>query len=151
MMTTIPQLRTGSCIKKLPHITKGTTYAFERMNNRARKPRIRKTLRTTNTSTYPRDYRTNQILRRNDQPSSRTSTAKMQVSASRSRVASNNRGHCSRDSDEDGQMPKRPERPETRPLETRSCLEPWSRKRPQEPRKVRDGGPERPKMRLPET
>ena len=64
MMTTIPQLRTGSCVKKLPHITKGTTYAFERMNNRARKPRIRKTLRTTNTSTYPRDYRTNRILRR---------------------------------------------------------------------------------------
>ena len=68
----------------------------------------------------------------------------MQVSASRSRVASNNRGHCSRDSDEDGQMPKRPERPETRPLETRSCLEPWSRKYPQEPRKVRDGRPKRP-------
>ena len=64
--------------------------------------------------------------------------------ASQSCGASNNRGHCSRDSDEDGQRPKRPEGTKTRPPETRSRLEPWSRKRPQEPRKVRDGRPKRP-------
>ena len=165
MMTTIPQLRTGSCINKFLDNTKGPTYAREHTNNRARMPRI---VRTSNTSTYPQADRNKQIMRGNishptsvkkdhrkdasfSQPIERRLGTKSLVLVRRLCGASNNRGHCSRDSDEDGQMPKRPERPETRTLETRSCLEPWSRKNPQEPRKVRDGGPERPKMRLPET
>ena len=157
-MTTIPQLRTGSCINKFLDNTKGPTYAREHTNNRARMPRI---VRTSNTSTYPQADRNKRILRgdilhptsvkkehREDasasQPIEQRLGAKSLVLASRSRGASNNRFHCSRDSDEDGQMPERPERTETRPPETRSRLEPWIRKRPQEPRQVREGRPERP-------
>ena len=60
-MTTIPQLRTGSCIKQFLHTTKGPAYAHEHMNNRARKPRIPSSIRTT--KTYPREDRKNRILR----------------------------------------------------------------------------------------
>ena len=131
-------------------------------------------IRTSNTSTYPQDKRTlrgdishptsvaneHREDARVSQPIERPPGPDRLGIASQSRGASDrcSRGHCSKDSDEDGKRPERPEmrpletqvrdggpeRPKTRPPETRSNLEPWSRKRPQEPRQVRDGGPERP-------
>ena len=162
MMTTIPQLRnTRNCVKKLPHNTKGPTYARGHMNNRARMPII---VRTSNTSTYPQADRNKRILRgdilhptsvKNErhedasvsQPIKRQLDTKSLVLASLSHGASNNRGHYSRYSDEDGQMPEKPEGTETRSLKTKSRLEPWIRNHPQEPGQVRDGGPERPRNR----
>ena len=117
VMTTIPQLRmvlrTGSCVNKTPNTTRDPTYTQEQINNCARMPRI---VRTTNTSTYPQDKR---ILRgdmwhptsvanehREDATVSRTierPTGPDRLGiTSRLRRASNNRGHCSSNSDEDG-------------------------------------------------
>ena len=119
VMTTIPQLRmalrTGNCVNKTPNTTRDPTYAQKsnkkcNINNRAR---ILSIVRTTsnNTSTYPQDKR---ILggdishptsvaneHREDAAISRTIKRPAGIT-SRSRGTSNNRGHCSSGSDEDG-------------------------------------------------
>ena len=66
-MTTILQLRTGSCVKIYPMnperptgTTRDPTYAREQMNNRAQMPTI---IRTSNTSTAPQANRNKRILR----------------------------------------------------------------------------------------
>ena len=59
MMTTIPQLRTGSRVKEFLQTTTGPTYACEDRNNRERMPK------TANTCTHPLKERNNRILRRN--------------------------------------------------------------------------------------
>ena len=119
VMTTIPQLRmalrTGDCVKKNPNTTRDPTYAQKsnkkcNINNRARMPSIVRTT-SNNTSTYPQDKR---ILRgdishptyvanehREDAAISRTIERPAGIT-SRSRGTSNNRGHCSSGSDEDG-------------------------------------------------
>ena len=98
---------------KNPHTTRGPTYAQEQINKRAQIPRI---IRTTNTSTYPQDKR---IMRGDiSHPPSvadkhcKEATVSRTIErptgpdrlgiTSRSLGASNNRGHCSSDSDEDG-------------------------------------------------
>ena len=67
VMTTIPQLRMGSCVKIYPTnperptgTTRDPTYEREQMNNRARMPRI---IRTSNTSAAPQANRNKRILR----------------------------------------------------------------------------------------
>ena len=119
VMTTIPQLRmalrTGNCVNKTQNTTRDPTYVQKsnkkcNINNRARMLSIVRTT-SNNASTYPQDKR---ILRgdishptsvanehRKDAAISRTIERPAGIT-SRSRGTSNNREHCSSDSDKDG-------------------------------------------------